>query len=1071
MRRIRLFQIAAILLCILVCAITAAGRKTYITPQRQAGQILSATGVKGGLIVHLGCGDGKLTVALHAGDNYTVQGLDPDAKNIETARKHVHSLGLYGRVSVNHLTSSHLPYVDNLVTLLVSENAGGIGIEEIMRVLAPLGIAYVKQGNQWTKTVKPWPKDIDEWQQHFHDADNNAVANDSVVGPPRHYQWIAEPQWMRSHMSMPSISSLVSSKGRLFTIEDLASAEHPALPGKFALVARDAFNGIVLWQRLFPDWHPVNIRTKETPVQLQRRLAAIGDIVYCTPSYGAPVTAFDAATGKVLKEYEQTERTTEFLYDRGVLYVVIGDPTDTQGIAGGGTLGTSQFPVHSYGPIIAVLADPKSTILAIEAGSGRTLWQKLGDDTAGYQGASLAIRGNYAVFSTARDLVCLDRVSGQQVWRVPDPITLKGPGGIAVSLVLSDDAAYLADSERLRAFRLADGQALWEKPATINHHKAPDVFLANGLVWAAAYSGATGRPAPELGLTRMGVNGFDPETGKLVKQIDQTMLGPMGHDRCYRNRITTRYYINSVTGGSDFLDLSSSTELPNPWVRSTCGIGPLPCNGLYYAGPPACSCCNWVMLNALNALAPEPGLKSSGQLIKVETNVRLEKGPAYEQIGNRQSAIKNSFDWPTYRYDIGRTGVTKAEAPAELKPRWEAKVTTRASAPVIAAGKVFVADIDAHAVCALDASDGRSLWQYTTGARVDSPPTYHEGLLLFGSRDGWVYALRASDGVLAWRFRGLPDRDICAYEQVESAWPICGSVLIKDGVAYFAAGRNSFLDGGIFLYGLDPQTGQVIHQRRMYGPYNDEGFPIITSQITSGSGLDGFKADIFLTDGELLYLRQQAFKADLTPLGPQEPRPPHLIPSAGFLEAIPHHRTFWTIDTTIRYDITAGKQAAHGDILVIDGEQFYEVRGYTPARISPFDPRPGGYSLFAGVYSQANKTAAQDRGRKKAPDKVAIRSVAEQRWISRIPLTGKALVLAGDTVFVAGTPVAFPADDLAKAYEGRMGGILWAASASTGEKVAECKLDAPPVWDGMAVANGRLFISLQDGCLMCLGDK
>ncbi len=91
--------------------------------------------------------------------------------------------------------------------------------------------------------------------------------------------------------------------------------------------------------------------------------------------------------------------------------------------------------------------------------------------------------------------------------------------------MLSDRAAYLADSARLRAFRLADGRALWETPATINHHKAPDLFLANGLVWAAAYSGSTGRTAPELGLNRMGVSGFEPESGKLVKRIDQTMLG------------------------------------------------------------------------------------------------------------------------------------------------------------------------------------------------------------------------------------------------------------------------------------------------------------------------------------------------------------------------------------------------------------------------------------------------------------------------------------------------------------------------------------------------------------------
>jgi hypothetical protein len=81
------------------------------------------------------------------------------------------------------------------------------------------------------------------------------------------------------------------------------------------------------------------------------------------------------------------------------------------------------------------------------------------------------------------------------------------------------------------------------------------------------------------------------------------------------------------------------------------------------------------------------------------------------------------------------------------------------------------------------------------------------------------------------------------------------------------------------------------------------------------------------------------------------------------------------------------------------------------------------------------------------------------------------MVSAGDTVLVAGTPVAFPAGDLAAAYEGRMGGAVWAASAATGEKRAEVKLDAPPARDAMAVAGGRLFIALQDGRLLRMGDR
>ena len=94
---------------------------------------------------------------------------------------------------------------------------------------------------------------------------------------------------------------------------------------------------------------------------------------------------------------------------------------------------------------------------------------------------------------------------------------------------------------------------------------------------------------------------------------------------------------------------------------------------------------------------------------------------------------------------------------------------------------------------------------------------------------------------------------------------------------------------------------------------------------------------------------------------------------------------------------------------------------------------------------------------------------SQKLWTASIPLTGKAIALAGDVVFVAGTPVAFPKDDLAKAYAGRMGGILWAASASSGEKLARYKLDAPPAWDSLAAANGLLFLSLADGRVVCMG--
>ena len=58
-----------------------------------AAEILAATGIKGGLIVHLGCGNGKLTAALGTGHGFLVHGLDTDPGDIQSARRHIQSQG------------------------------------------------------------------------------------------------------------------------------------------------------------------------------------------------------------------------------------------------------------------------------------------------------------------------------------------------------------------------------------------------------------------------------------------------------------------------------------------------------------------------------------------------------------------------------------------------------------------------------------------------------------------------------------------------------------------------------------------------------------------------------------------------------------------------------------------------------------------------------------------------------------------------------------------------------------------------------------------------------------------
>jgi len=57
------------------------------------------------------------------------------------------------------------------------------------------------------------------------------------------------------------------------------------------------------------------------------------------------------------------------------------------------------------------------------------------------------------------------------------------------------------------------------------------------------------------------------------------------------------------------------------------------------------------------------------------------------------------------------------------------------------------------------------------------------------------------------------------------------------------------------------------------------------------------------------------------------------------------------------------------------------------------------------------------------------------------------------------------------AWLGKQGALLRAVSPRNGKKLSQYKLDNVPVFDGMAAAEGKLFISLKNGKVVCLGGK
>ncbi|MHC4248738.1 MAG: class I SAM-dependent methyltransferase, partial [Planctomycetota bacterium] len=88
--------------------------------------VVEEAGVTGGLVVHLGCGDGRETAKLFAGGSALIQGLDTDEANVMKARAHLRSEGLYGRITAARFDGRTLPYRDNLVTMIVAASPGGV---------------------------------------------------------------------------------------------------------------------------------------------------------------------------------------------------------------------------------------------------------------------------------------------------------------------------------------------------------------------------------------------------------------------------------------------------------------------------------------------------------------------------------------------------------------------------------------------------------------------------------------------------------------------------------------------------------------------------------------------------------------------------------------------------------------------------------------------------------------------------------------------------------------------------------------------------------------------------------
>jgi outer membrane protein assembly factor BamB len=451
---------------------------------------------------------------------------------------------------------------------------------------------------------------------------------------------------------------------------------------------------------------------------------------------------------------------------------------------------------------------------------------------------------------------------------------------------------------------------------------------------------------------------------------------------------------------------------------------------------------------------------------------QFQRGPAFDQVGTVARQPSGGDDWPTYRGDALRRGSTSCQIGSQLQRDWQVEFSGPVTPPVAAGGRLYLAEKETHRLCCLDGNSGQHLWDYTAGARIDSPPTIYGPLVMFGCRDGWVYAVRSRDGQLAWRRRIAPqERWIASHDQLESAWPVTGSVLMLDGVAYCVAGRSSYVDGGLRLAGLDPQTGALLYETQV-----ETAWPDVTAEPGRPFDIEGTKSDILVTDGTHLFLYQMAFDKQLSDVTSERVTAlgdrfcgRHLIATNGFLEDSWYDRTYWTYSNRWPGFYYANAAPKTGQILVIDDDRTYGLHVFTErARLSPSFKPGSGYTLFADDNGNEPVLTEKSAGREKGP---GFSRAAPPLWAKKIPLRARAMVLAADTLFMAGPPDIVPADDPYAAFDGKLGAELWVVAASDGQKLAEYPLDVIPAFDGLIAAGGRLYMTTEKGGLQSWSPK
>jgi len=432
-----------------------------------------------------------------------------------------------------------------------------------------------------------------------------------------------------------------------------------------------------------------------------------------------------------------------------------------------------------------------------------------------------------------------------------------------------------------------------------------------------------------------------------------------------------------------------------------------------------------------------------------------------------------AWSWPDALGDAPAAyNMTKEQSDHPVVAEWRDNWYTQGPVtPVsVAEGVAVFALIDSQQVVAIDPGSGNERWRATVDGRIDTAPTIRDGLAYVGTRNGWLYALDRDTGSLSWRFFAAPRRErMPAFGQLESRWPLHGSVLVEEDGVWAIAGRHNDTDAGLWWWRLNAATGEPTASGRL----GSDGLSTEVGVRRRSDGQQSGANTPIVSNGRLMclagiYLEKRDGKLVDRPI-PREGGGPG------------EHK--WWVDR-FDYDVLIpGNQGLVFDYTQMGGYKM-PYYGFTQAAVYAYD---GNDFLHAG-----GTTTKQHRGGNRGGRCTVISRFRKLDRLKDVPhphREGRAMAVGAELLWTApyhesdgtglgGLAVAGDTVLVGFSVENRdhwrardaMPHRLRVLDLETGKtRQDDIALPAKPVLHGISAGEGRVYVACEDGSVVCLG--